>query len=151
MASSSGPATVEEYLDALPDTRRDVIAAVRAIVLDHLPSGYEEGIQFGMIGYYVPLARYPKTYNGRPLSYVSLASQKNHEALYLMGIYADPNAERALADGFRRAGKKLDMGKSCVRFKKLDDLAIDAVGRAIASVDVEAFIARYEASRADRK
>jgi hypothetical protein len=101
-----------------------------------------------MLTYVVPLSRYPTTYNKQPLAYVALAAQKHHYALYLSGVYGDPAQAAALREGFAGAGKKLDMGKSCVRFKRLDDLALDAVRAAVASTPPEAFIAQYEASRA---
>jgi hypothetical protein len=149
MAKSTAT-TVDGYLAELPPERRAVIAAVREVILGHLPAGYEEALAFGMIGYGVPLSRYPVTYNRQPLGYVALAAQKNHYALYLMGVYADPAAEQALRDAFARAGKKLDCGKSCVRFGKLDDLPLEAIGAAVAHHDVDAYIALYEAARNGR-
>ncbi len=100
-----------------------------------------------MITYCVPLERYPKTYNGQPLGYVALAAQKTSNSLYLMGVYADPGQEAELREGFRAAGKKLDMGKSCVRFRRAADLPLDTIGRLIASTSVEQYIAAYEAAR----
>jgi hypothetical protein len=106
---------------------------------------------FGMIGYTIPLERYPDTYNGQPLCYAGLAAQKHHYALYLMCAYGDPAEAEWLASEFRKAGKRLDMGKSCVRFRRLDDLPLDAIGRFVARTTPEAFIARYEAARAETK
>lgn len=143
----SRAATVEEYLDELPPERRTVIAAVRDMIARNLPAGYRECMGFGMINYVIPLERYPKTYNGQPLGYVALAAQKNHFALYLMSIYADPAQEARLRDAFAKAGKKLDMDKSCVRFKKLDDLPLEALGELIAATPPESYIERYEAVR----
>jgi hypothetical protein len=139
--------TVDEYLAELPEERRAVVAAVRALVLQHLPAGYTEFMSFGMIGYGIPLSEYPDTYNRQPLCYAALAAQKNHYALYLMGASADGEEERRLRDAFAARGLKLDMGKSCLRFRKLEDLAQDAVGEVVASTPPAAFIARYEASR----
>lgn len=139
--------TVEEYLEELPEERRAVVAAVRDVVLDHLPEGYEETMRWGMISYEIPLSRYPDTYNKQPLSFVALAAQKNHYALYLMSCYQDSESEALLRRGFEEAGKKLDMGKSCVRFKRLEDLPLEAVGRVVAATPPEAMIATYEASR----
>lgn len=139
--------TVEEYLDELPPTRRTVVSTLREVIKRNLPNGYEESINWGMITYGVPLTRYSKTYNGQPLSYVALAAQKNYYALHLMCVYGDPKREADLRTGFRTAGKKLDMGKSCLRFKKLDDLPLDVVGRLVASTPVEKYIEKYEASR----
>lgn len=139
--------TVEAYLAELPPERREVVAAVRRLVLEHLPAGYVESMGWGMVCWGIPLARYPKTYNGQPLGYAALAAQKSHYSLYLMAVYADSEEERELRAAFARAGKKLDMGKSCVRFRRLEDLEMGALGRAIASTPPDAFIARYEASR----
>lgn len=146
MVSSSAP-TVESYLASLPAERRAVMSAVRDVVRRNLPSGYRESMEYGMIGYGIPLERYPDTSNGQPLCYAGLAAQKHHYALYLMSAYGDGADADWLRDAFARAGKKLDMGKSCVRFKSLDDLPLPAIGEFIASVTPERFIARYEAAR----
>lgn len=143
----SNATTVEAYLDELPEDRRAVVVAVRDVIRRHLPAGYEEGMNWGMISYEIPLARYPETYNGQPLSYVALAAQKHYYALYLMGVYADPAQEARLQEAFAEAGKKLDMGKSCLRFKKLEDLPLEAIGQLVAEVPPDAYIARYEAAR----
>lgn len=140
--------TVSAYLDDLPRERREVVERVREVILAHLPEGYEESMAFGMIGYGVPLSRYPKTYNGQPLGYVALAAQKNYYALYLLGAYGDPVQQKQLEDAFAAAGKKLDMGKSCVRFRRLDDLPLEAIGRIIAATPPDAMIRQYEAARA---
>ncbi len=143
----SAAKTVEEYLASLPDERRKELSTVRAVVKKKLPKGYVEGMAYGMIYYHIPLARFPETYNGQPLCYVGLAAQKNHLALYLMGAYGSADSASKLQKGFARAGKKLDMGKSCVRFKAANDLALDAIGESIASMSPEAYIALYEKSR----
>lgn len=139
--------TVEEYLEELPEERRAVVAAVRDVVLANLPEGYEEGMSWGMISYEIPLSRYPKTYNRQPLAYVSLAAQKNHYALYMMGCYESSESEALLRREFEAAGKKLDMGKCCVRFKKLEDLPLEAIGKTVAATTPDEMIATYEASR----
>ena len=144
----SAATTVDEYLAELPPERRAVVAAVRTLVLRHLPDGYVEGMNWGMISYELPLARFADTYNGQPLSYAALAAQKSHYALYLHCIYGDDEREAELRAAFATAGKKLDIGKSCVRFKRLDDLELDSIARTIASTPPDAFVARYEASRA---
>lgn len=144
---SSSARTVDEYLSQLPAERREALTELRRVILEHLPSGYEEGIQFGMIGYSIPLSRYPNTYNRQPLSVVALASQKQYMSLYLMAVYGDAAKERELAAAFREAGKKLDMGKSCVRFRSLDDLPLDAIAEVIESTSVDDFIALYELVR----
>lgn len=143
----SSAQTVQEYLESLPEDRRHALESVRQVILEHLPEGYEEGMQYGMIGYYIPLSRYPKTYNGQALGYAALASQKNYMSLYLMNIYGDPQIEQWFREEFRRTGKRLDMGKSCVRFKRVDDLPLDLIGQAIALASVDEFIHCYERSR----
>ena len=144
--TSSAPSTIEGYLVGLLPERREVITAVRALVNARLPDGYVEAFNWGMISWEIPLSRYPATHNRQPLALLALAAQKNHYALYLMAISTD--AEQALRDAYTRAGRKLDLGKSCLRFKRLDDLLQDEVGRVIASTPVETCIAQYEASRA---
>ena len=139
--------TVDGYLAELPEDRRAAISAVRQVVLENLPQGYEEMMQFGMIGYVIPLERYPVTYNGQALQYAAVASQKNYMSLYLMNVYSDEAVERWFVDRYKDSGKRLDMGKACVRFKSLQDLPIDLVGEAIALTPVDRFIERYEMSR----
>jgi hypothetical protein len=140
--------SVSEYLAELPSDHRQAIEIVRDTILENLPDGYEESMQFGMIGYCVPLSRYPKTYNGAPLNYVSLASQKNHMAIYLMGCYGDAKLAKWFEAEFKKSGKKLDMGKSCVRFRTLDDLPLALIGQTVARLPVDNFIALYERARA---
>ncbi|HEX8151594.1 MAG TPA: DUF1801 domain-containing protein, partial [Thermoanaerobaculia bacterium] len=135
--------TVDAYLAGLPDADRETLAAVRNAIKDNLPAGYEERINFGMISYEIPLSRYPKTYNKQPLTYAALAKQKNYFAVYLMGVYASEAEAQRFRDEYQKSGKKLDMGKSCVRFKKLDDLPLELIGKTIASVAPDEFIARY--------
>jgi hypothetical protein len=147
----SDAATVEDYLASLPDDRRPAIGAVRDVVNAHLPDGYVEQMDWGMISWVVPLADYPTTYNKRPLCYAGLASQKNHMALYLMGLYTDGPEERWFREQHAERGLRLDMGKSCVRFRRIEDLPLDVVGEAIAKIEPGEFIARYEASRAARR
>lgn len=144
----SGASTVEEYLEELPPERRELVRSVRDLVRRHLPDGYVERINWGMISYEIPLERYPRTYNKQPLAYIGLASQKQYCALYLNSVYQDAEQEARLRAAFTRAGKTLDIGKSCVRFRALDDLALDAIGEVVAATPPDAFIARYEASRA---
>jgi uncharacterized protein YdhG (YjbR/CyaY superfamily) len=143
----SKAATVEEYLDELPAERRAVLAEVRNVLKQNMPPGFRETVAFGMITYCIPLEKYPNTYNKQPLGYVGLAAQKNYNALYLMRVYGDPVQRQQLEAGFRQAGKKLDMGKSCVRFRKADDLPLDVIGKLVASTSPEAWIDVYERSR----
>jgi len=139
---------VDEYLAGLPDDRSSALATVRQVVVDHLPDGYDEVMQYGMISYVVPLERYPDTYNGQPLAVASLANQKRHMALYLMGVYGDEGNQAWLREQWATTGKKLDMGKSCLRFRSLDDLDLAIVAAAIARTPVDALITQYERSRA---
>ena len=145
--AQSAAQTVDEYIGELAPDRQEAIATVREVILDHLPEGYEETMQHGMISYVIPLEKYPVTYNRLPLMYAALASQKNYMSVYLMNIYGDVQVEQWFIDRYSSSGKKLDMGKSCVRFKKLDDLPLDLIGEAIARTSVANFIQRYESSR----
>jgi Domain of unknown function (DU1801) len=142
--------SVDEYLASLPGDRRDAISAVRDVILNNLPEGYEEGMQYGMIGYYVPHSLYPSGYHcdpSQPLNMASLGNQKNHMALYLMSVYGSEPIRAWFQDQWAKTGKKLDMGKACLRFKKVDDLALDVIGQAIARVPVEKYVAAYVAAR----
>jgi hypothetical protein len=141
---SAAPFTVDEYLAGLPDDRREAIATLRKVIVKNLPKGYSETTGFGMICYGVPLETYPDTYNGKPLCYLALASQKNHLALYAMALYSDREKERWFREEFRKAGKKLDMGKSCIRFKSPGDLPLGVIGKMVAGTSVKDFIATYE-------
>ncbi len=145
--ATSTVTTVQDFLASLPAERQAVVTAVRDVILHHLPPGYRETMQGSMISYEIPLERYPETYNRQPLSYMALAAQKNHYALYLTSTYQNPEQATWLKDEFKRAGKKLDMGKSCLRFRRLEDLPLDVIGQACASTSVEQHIASYEASR----
>lgn len=139
--------TVKQYLSELHPDRRDTIEAVRAVILKNLPAGYEEGIQYGMIGYYVPHRVYPSGYHcdpRQPLPFAALASQKNYMSLYLMCVYGNPEHEAWFKAAWTKTGKKLDMGKSCVRFKRLEDVPLDVVGAMIKRVPSKKFIAYYE-------
>jgi hypothetical protein len=139
--------TVEAYLEELPEEKRAVVETVREVILRHLPEGYVETMNWGMISYELPLELYPDTYNGKPLSYAALAAQKRHFALYLNCVYQDSDLEVELRRQFEEAGLKLDMGKSCVRFKGLEAISLDAIGDVIASTPPDVFVAQYEASR----
>lgn len=139
--------TVEAYLATLPTERRAAIARVRDVVNANLSPGFEEGMQFGMISWYVPLKRYPDTYNGQPLALASLASQKSHMALYLLSVYSDRAHEKWLRGAFAAAGKRLDMGKSCVRFQSLDALPLDVIGESFSRVTLAGYLAQYEKTR----
>lgn len=144
---SSKETTPAAYLASLPPERRKVIAAVRAVVKKRLPKGYVETMSWGMLSYEIPLSRYPDTYNKQPLMYLALAAQKNNYALYLTNVYGDTMLMNKLAAAYKAAGKKLDMGKSCLRFKALEDLPLDVIGDIVASTSVERRIEAAEAAR----
>ena len=157
----SSAATVDEYLDELSPERREAVSSVREVVLARLPGGYEETMDFGMIAYVVPLERYPKTYNGHPLTYAGISSEKRYVSVHLMNIYGNAETERWFVDSYRAtgkrlewftsayaaSGKRLDMGKSCVRFRRLEDLPLDLIGEAVGRTPVNEFIQRYEDAR----
>ena len=144
---SSTAQTVADYLAELPPERRSVVAHVRDLINQAMPDGYREGIGYGMIGWVVPLNVYPDTYNGQPLAYVGLAAQKNHFSLYLNCVYASRERAERFKAGFAAAGKALDMGKSCIRFKRLDQLAGGVIAAEIASTTPAQFIASSEEAR----
>jgi hypothetical protein len=139
--------TPDAYLAALPDDRRAAISAVRERILANLPDGYVEEVRWGMLSYEVPFERYPDTYNGQPLSYASLASQKRYMSLYLMGIYGDQGNKAWFEQATQDLGAKLDIGRSCVRFKAIEDLPLELVGEAIARLPVDEFVRMYEEGR----
>ncbi len=143
-------ATVAAYLAALDPERRQALETVRKLLQQRMPRGYEETMQYGMPTWVVPLRTYPAGYLGKkdvPLPYVSLAAQKQHLAVYLMGVHADPELLERFTLAWKKSGKKLDMGKSCVRFRRVEELALPALGDAIAALPVKAYIAQYERLR----
>ncbi len=146
----SEAASVEAYLASLPPERREALIAVRRVILKHLPKGYEEAMGHGMIEYRVPLEVYPDTYNGEPLQYAALASQKNYMALYLNTIYVSPEAADAFERAYRATGKRYDVGKACVRFRRLEDLPLDLVGKTVKSMPLNDFVAIARAAREAR-
>lgn len=143
--------TVDAYLAELPPERRAIVSTVRDLVNRHLPPGYSEAMGWGMICWGVPLSRYPDTYNGQALCYAALAAQKNAYSLHLMSVYAESTEEDSLRRAYEKAGKTLDMGKCCLRFKSLDGLLLDEVARIVAATSVEDYIAHYERSRAETR
>jgi hypothetical protein len=141
--------TVDEYLAELPADRHAALQAVRAVILKNLDKDFEEGTQYGMIGYYVPHRVYPAGYHcdpKQPLPLAGLASQKNHMAVYFMCLFGSAEHEAWFHREWTKTGKKLDMGKSCIRFKKLEDLPLEVIGQAVARVRAKDFIARYESN-----
>ena len=141
------PSPVQKYLDGLPADRREALQAVRRVILANLPAGYEETTYCGMIGYVVPHSVYPAGYHcdpTKPLGYAALGSQKNYMVLHLMAVYGDPDTARWFRDAWQAAGKKLDMGAACVRFKRLEDVPLDVVGQVIARVPALRYVAAVE-------
>ena len=143
--------TVDEYLAMLPDDRRDALTKVRKVILENLPKGYEEVIRWGMPTYEIPLSVKPDTYNKQPLMYAAFASQKHHMGVYLMSVYGNPDLNKWFRNEYAKAGKKLDMGKSCVRFKKIEDLPLEIIGKTIAGMTPEELIQYYEDLRTNHK
>ena len=143
--------TVEQYLAELPADRREAISAVRDVIVENLPEGYRETMNWGMIAYEVPLEVYPDTYNGQPLMYAALASQKNHMAVYLTGVYMSEAAGEEFEEAYRATGKRFDVGKSCVRFRRLDQLPVQLIGEWIGRIPVQEFIARVKTVHSPRR
>jgi hypothetical protein len=148
------PTTVAAYLASLPPTKRSVIDEARAFVRKHLPKGYAEFMNWGVINWGIPLDKFSDTHNGQPLSYIGLGAKKNYNSLYLMGVYNSSNgkyttpfSQKELADAFKKAGKKLDMGNCCLHFKTLDDLEIKAVAKVIAMSTPKEYLAYYRRVR----
>lgn len=144
---SSKAKTVTEYLKELPEERRKAISTVRKVILENLPKGFEEGMTFGMITYYIPLKDFPETYNGQPLGIAALASQKNYMAVYLNNIYSEPATTKWFMKRYKDTGKRMDIGKSCVRFRKLEDLPLDLIGEAVAMNSKEKLLEMYVDAR----
>ena len=143
--------TVTEYLASLPEDRRRAMKAVRAVIRANLPKGLVEAMNWGMIVYEVPLKACPDTYNGQPLAYAALASQKQYMSVYLMGIYGSDELRADFERSYRASGKRMDIGKACVRFRTLEDLPLDVVANAIGALTIEEFIAMHEQSASLRK
>jgi len=144
------PGTVAEYLASLAEDRRGPIEAVRKVILKNLDKDYEEGMQYGMIAYYVPHRVFPAGYHcdpSQPLCYAALGSQKQHMALYLMCVYGSEEHKKWFEGAWKKTGKKLDMGKSCVRFKKLEDVPLEVVGEAIKRVPAKKYVKSYVEAR----
>ena len=147
----SEASTVTEYLSALPEDRRKAIKAIRKVIRANLPTGFEEKMNWGMIAYQVPLKTYPDTYNGQPLMVAALASQKNHMAIYLSGIYSSPAARKRFEAAYKKTGKRFDVGKSCVRFRKLEDLPLPLIGETIASLQAADLVKISEKAHPKRR
>jgi Domain of unknown function (DU1801) len=145
----SEPSAIDTYLAGVEPDRRETLRAVHGLVTAAMPDGYQETIANGMVTWSIPLERYPTTYNGQPLAYLALAAQKRHYSLYLMGLYSDTELAATFRQRWEASGRKLDMGKSCLRFKSLVDLDLGLVAEAVAGLGVDDFIALYERVRAD--
>jgi hypothetical protein len=138
---------VAAYLASLAPERRAVIEEARTLVRKHLPKGYAEYMNWGVINWGIPLEEFPDTYNGQPLCYVGLGAQKNYNSLYLMGAYDGSDGAKLLADAFKKAGKRFDMGKCCLRFKALGDLELASVAKLIGMSTPEDYIAYYKRTK----
>ena len=149
MRSDAG--TVSRYLAELPADRRSALAAVRKVIKANLPVGIVESMNWGMITYQVPLRICPNTYNGQPLAYAALSSQKHYMSVYLMGIYGDDRLRVEFEDAYRASGKRMDVGKSCVRFRSLEDLPLDVVGAAIGAMTLVDFVTLHEGASSLRR
>lgn len=143
----SEASTVAHYLSELPADRKPAISKVRSVIRANLPNGIKEAMNWGMIAYEVPLTVVPDTYNGQPLMYAALASQKNHMAVYLSGIYGDPKLRAWFESAYRETGLRTDIGRSCVRFRTLDQLPLHLIGQAISAMTMKQFIDMYRKSR----
>ena len=140
--------TVSEYLRGLDPERRRILSAVRKVVNDNLPEGYVEGVAYGIIAWSIPLSTFPGTYNGQPLCCAALAAKKNYNTLHLMGAYGDSAQKAFLRQEFEKRGMRFDMGQACLRFRTLDDLPLDAIGKVIQRLPAKALIASHEAAHA---
>ncbi|MEM1071404.1 MAG: DUF1801 domain-containing protein [Planctomycetota bacterium] len=145
----SAATTPAEYIAELPEDRRPLVKAIRATIRKHLPKGYKEGMQYGMLGYFVPHSKYPAGYHcdpKQPVPFAGVGNQKNHVGLYLFCTYCDPSAKQKFVDSWKATGKKLDMGKACVRVKTMDDVPFEVLGASIADMPMDRFLAIYEGS-----
>lgn len=142
--------TVNEWLASVPAERKEAINVVRDAVNEHLPQGYEEIVDWGMLAWVVPLSTLPNTHNGHPLMLAALGAHTKLMTIYLMSVYSDPEIRTEFVTAYKQTGKRLDMGGCCVHFKKLDDLPLDVVGNTIARVPVDDYVERYQNSRTKR-
>jgi len=143
--------TPAEYVKQVPIQQRKDIVALRRLIKKHLPVGYQESVNWGMIVYQVPIKRCPNTYNGQPLAYLGLAAQKNHLAIYFMGLYGDEKLKNKFEADYKKSGHKLNMGKSCLRFKTIDDIPQGVIAWAIGALSVDEFIKLHDSLHLQRK
>ncbi len=142
--------TVANYLAKLPADQKKTLSTVRKLIRANLPKGIKETFNWGMISYEVPLKTFAETYNGKPLMFAGLAAKKNYFAIHLVGLYLDPKAARSFQADYKKAGKKLDMGKGCLRFRELDDLALKVLAKYFASMSLKSYLAAYQSARKSR-
>jgi len=146
----SDATSVDQYLNDLPDDRKRVLKQIRRTILKNLNPDFEETMNWGMISYEIPLEIYPDTYNGQPLQFAALASQKQYVSLYLMSVYQDSRLKEFLLDGFKKIGKRPNIGKSCIRFKQIEDIPLEEIGKIISKTSVDEYIEKYEKARNSR-
>ncbi|HET6892878.1 MAG TPA: DUF1801 domain-containing protein [Pyrinomonadaceae bacterium] len=151
MPKNSSSTTVAAFLEKLPPERRREVERVRKVLRRHMPKGYEEVISKNMLVYQVPVEHYSETYNKQPLWYAALASEKSYLSLHLMNIYGDSTQAQRLKEGFKAAGKKLDMGKACLHFKSTDELPLDIIGEIVASTPLERWVEIAKSAKAARR
>ncbi len=147
--NTTKPVTITQYLAALPKDRRDAIQAVRKVIRANLDPKFKEVIQYGAIGYVVPHSVYPAGYHcdpKQPLPFAGIASQKNHMSIHLFCLYTAEGEQRRFRDAWAKSGKRLDMGKSCARFRKIEDVPLELVGKTVKRITAKKFIAAYEAA-----
>lgn len=144
----SNETTVTGYLKSLPQERSAIVSEIRELVNKNIKSGFEENMRWGMISWEIPLEKYPNTYNKQPLNYCGLAAQKNNYSLYLMSCYVSISEGKEFEEAYKQSGKRLDMGKSCIRFKRIEDLPLPLIVKYIKRYSVKDFIQVYEDSRA---
>jgi hypothetical protein len=149
--AKSKATTVAEYLSELSEDRRKAIQSVRKVIRKSLPKGIRETMSWGMIAYEIPLKIHPKTYNGKPLLYAALGSQKNYMVLHSPSVYVDKKTEMKFRRQVKADGKKLDLGGGCIRFKKVDDLSLSAVADLIGTMTVKGYIEMFEKGRGKKK
>lgn len=141
--------SIKVFINSVSEERRDIVNKLHKVIESSLPSGFDVHASNGMLNYVVPLSRYPKGYHatkGGPLPFISIASQKNHIALYHMGLYGSPELMQWFEEAYtQHSSIKLDMGKSCIRFKRLDQIPFDLIGELCQKMDVDEYIAQYEA------
>ncbi len=142
---------MDEYLSELPEDRAEALTTVLTALRSKLPKGLDETINWGMITFEVPLSTYPKTYNGQPLMHTSLANQKNHMAIYLSCLYGDSPRRDEFIEAYKATGLRMDLGKGCIRFKKIEDLPVDLIADFAGKISVEQLCAIHDEQVAGRK